>query len=156
RRHDAVPRARARVRRLQHRRRLGLRRHHALPRALGLRARAAGGGSGRRAPAQARARARRDPYDAAVTPPRHESKRQFYNREREQDRERFDREPSKLHTAELLVPWVTSCLRAGDTLLDIAGGSGAYASAIARALPVKVVGVDISESMVRQRAEDPL
>jgi len=54
------------------------------------------------------------------------------------------------------VPWVTSCLRPGDKLLDVAGGSGAYASAIVRALPVTVVGVDISESMIRQRSEDPL
>ena len=54
------------------------------------------------------------------------------------------------------MPWVTSCLRPGDKLLDVAGGSGAYASAIVRALPVTVVGVDISESMIRQRAEDPL
>ena len=61
-----------------------------------------------------------------------------------------------MRTAELLVPWVTSCLRPGDRLLDIAGGSGAYASAIVRALPVSVVGVDISESMIRQRSEDPL
>ena len=51
---------------------------------------------------------------------------------------------------------MTSCLRPGDKLLDVAGGSGSYASAIARALPVTVVGVDISESMIRQRSEDPL
>jgi len=51
---------------------------------------------------------------------------------------------------------VTSCLRPGDRLLDVAGGSGSYASAIVRALPVTVVGVDISESMIRQRFEDPL
>ena len=51
---------------------------------------------------------------------------------------------------------MTSCLRPGDTLLDVAGGSGTYASAIVRTLPVSVVGVDISESMVRQRFEDPL
>jgi ubiquinone/menaquinone biosynthesis C-methylase UbiE len=50
---------------------------------------------------------------------------------------------------------VTSCLRAGDRVLDIAGGSGSYASAIVRAASVDVVGVDISESMIRQRLEDP-
>ena len=85
-----------------------------------------------------------------------ESNKAFYDTERERDRERFAREPSKLHTAELLVPWVTSCLRPGHRVLDIAGGSGSYASAIVRALPVSVVGVDISESMIRQRFEDPL
>jgi SAM-dependent methyltransferase len=85
-----------------------------------------------------------------------ESNKAFYNSERERDRERFAHEPSKLHTAELLVPWVTSCLRPGDRVLDIAGGSGSYASAIVRALPVSVVGVDISESMIRQRFEDPM
>jgi SAM-dependent methyltransferase len=85
-----------------------------------------------------------------------ESNKAFYNSEREHDRERFAREPSKLHTAELLVPWVTSCLRPGDKLLDVAGGSGSYASAMVRAVPVTVVGVDISESMIRQRSEDPL
>lgn len=51
---------------------------------------------------------------------------------------------------------MTSCLRPGDRLLDVAGGSGSYASAIVRALPVEIVGVDISESMIRQRSEDPL
>jgi SAM-dependent methyltransferase len=91
-----------------------------------------------------------------VERPDRESNKDFYNSERERDRERFAQEPSKLHTAELLVPWVTSCLRPGDTLLDVAGGSGTYASAIVRTLPVSVVGVDISESMVRQRFEDPL
>ena len=84
------------------------------------------------------------------------SNKAFYNSERQRDRERFAHEPSKLHTAELLIPWVTSQLRAGDKILDIAGGSGSYASAIVRALPVSVVGVDISESMIEQRFEDPL
>jgi SAM-dependent methyltransferase len=91
-----------------------------------------------------------------VERPDRESNKRFYDTEREHDRERFAREPSKLHTAELLVPWVTSCLRPGDRLLDVAGGSGSYASAIVRVLPVEVVGVDISESMIRQRSEDPL
>jgi len=91
-----------------------------------------------------------------VERPDRASNKRFYDTEREHDRERFAREPSKLHTAELLVPWVTSCLRPGDRLLDVAGGSGSYASAIVRTLPVTVVGVDISESMIRQRFEDPL
>jgi SAM-dependent methyltransferase len=84
------------------------------------------------------------------------SNRAFYDSERENDRRRFRTEPSKLHTAALLVPWVTSNLRPDDRVLDIAGGSGSYASEIVRATPVAVVGVDISESMVRQRGEDPL
>src|SRR5205085_372102 len=95
-------------------------------------------------------------YDGAVERPDRESNKAFYDSERENDRARFAREPSKLHTAELLVPWVKSCLRPGDRVLDIAGGSGSYASAIARAASVDVVGVDISESMIRQRLEDPL
>jgi SAM-dependent methyltransferase len=57
---------------------------------------------------------------------------------------------------ELIVPWVTASLREGDRVLDIAGGSGAHASRIARAAHVDVVGLDISEEMVRQRGEDPL
>ena len=85
-----------------------------------------------------------------------ESNRTFYDSEREDDRSRFRTEPSKLHTAALLVPWVASHLTPDDRLLDIAGGSGSYASEIARAAPVAVVGVDLSESMVRQRGEDPL
>jgi SAM-dependent methyltransferase len=85
-----------------------------------------------------------------------QSNKAFYDSERPHDRERFGREASKLHTAELLVPWMTAALRPGDTVLDIAGGSGSYASAIVRAAPVTVVGVDISESMIRQRFEDPL
>jgi SAM-dependent methyltransferase len=39
---------------------------------------------------------------------------------------------------------------------DIAGGSGWYASQIVRAAPVTVVGLDISRSMIDQRAEDPM
>jgi SAM-dependent methyltransferase len=85
-----------------------------------------------------------------------ESNRSFYDSEREHDRGRFSTEPSKMHTAQLLVPWILSGLRSGDRVLDIAGGSGSYASQIIRAAAVSVVGVDLSASMVRQRGEDPL
>src|SRR5580765_2838201 len=85
-----------------------------------------------------------------------DSNRSFYDTEREHDRGRFSTEPSKVHTARLLVPWIVSRLERHDRVLDIAGGSGSYASQITRAAAVSVVGVDISESMVRQRAEDPL
>jgi SAM-dependent methyltransferase len=84
-----------------------------------------------------------------------ESNRAFYDSERQDDRKRFLLEPSKLHTAALLVPWIVSSLGSEDRLLDIAGGSGSYASQIVRAAPrVSIVGVDISESMIRQRGED--
>ncbi len=82
--------------------------------------------------------------------------RAFYDSEREDDRRRFDEEPSKVFLVETLVPWVASQLPPGARMVDIAGGSGVYASRIVRAAPVTVVGVDISESMVRQRGEDPM
>ena len=82
--------------------------------------------------------------------------RSFYNERRLDERLRYSEQPSKLHAAELLVPWVVSWLRPADRLVDIAGGAGTYASQIVRALPVEVVGLDISESMVEQRGEDPL
>jgi SAM-dependent methyltransferase len=85
-----------------------------------------------------------------------ETNRAFYNEERQDERTRFEAEPSKLHTAELLVPWLVSHLRPGDRLVDIAGGAGTYASRIVRTLDVEVVGLDISESMVEQRSRDPL
>jgi SAM-dependent methyltransferase len=44
----------------------------------------------------------------------------------------------------------------GARLIDIAGGSGAHASRIARAGAISVVGVDISETMIHQREQDPL
>ena len=61
-----------------------------------------------------------------------------------------------MHLTETLVPWVASQVPAGARILDIAGGSGVYASGIVRAAPVAVVGLDISRSMISQRAEDPL
>ena len=82
--------------------------------------------------------------------------RTFYNEHRLDERLRYSEEPSKVHAAELLVPWVTAQLRPGDTLVDIGGGAGTYASQIVRALSVTVAGVDISESMVEQRRADPL
>jgi SAM-dependent methyltransferase len=82
--------------------------------------------------------------------------RVFYDTEREDDRERFHKHPSKVFLTETLVPWVTSLVEPGARIVDIGGGSGAYASRIVRAAPVTVVGLDISESMVQQRAEDPL
>jgi SAM-dependent methyltransferase len=82
--------------------------------------------------------------------------RAFYDSEREDDRRRFDEQPSKVFMAEQLVPWVTSLVETGWRIVDIAGGSGVYASRIVRAAPVTVVGLDISESMVEQRGEDPL
>jgi len=82
--------------------------------------------------------------------------RAFYNEQRLSERQRFVQEASKVHASELLVPWIVSHLRAGERMLDIAGGAGTYASQIVRSLPVSVVGLDISESMVEQRGEDPL
>lgn len=82
--------------------------------------------------------------------------RAFYNEQRLGERHRFAEEPSKVHAAELLVPWIVPHLPAGSRVVDIAGGAGTYASQIVRAAPVTVVGLDISESMVAQRGEDPL
>jgi SAM-dependent methyltransferase len=84
--------------------------------------------------------------------------RQFYNAHAhaENDRRLFEIEPHRQHAMELIVPWVVASLRSGDRVLDIAGGSGAHASQIVRAAQVSVAGLDISQEMVRQRAEDPL
>ncbi len=72
------------------------------------------------------------------------------------ERRRFQHEPSRRNAAKLIVPWVARHLRPGDRIADIAGGVGMYASMIVRALPVEIVGLDISETMVEARAEDPL
>jgi ubiquinone/menaquinone biosynthesis C-methylase UbiE len=82
--------------------------------------------------------------------------RAFYDTQREHDRARFEAHPSKAFLAETLERWVGSALAPGARILDIAGGSGAYASRIVRAAPVTVVGLDISASMMEQRAEDPM
>src|SRR5579862_2635992 len=71
------------------------------------------------------------------------------------DRARAAVEPNRLHSLELVVSWVVSSLPPNARLIDIAGGSGAHASAIVRSSSIEVVGVDISETMVRQRMEDP-
>jgi SAM-dependent methyltransferase len=84
-----------------------------------------------------------------------DSNRAFYDTQRDEDRRRFE-SGSKAFQAETLVPWVVSHLERGARVLDVAGGSGVYASLIVRAAPVSVIGLDISSSMVRQRSEDPL
>src|SRR5262245_43662526 len=82
--------------------------------------------------------------------------RAFYDTQRANDRRRFEEEPSKAFLSEALVPWVVSAVPEGARVVDIAGGSGWYASRIVRAAPVTVVGLDISRSMIEQRAEDPM
>jgi SAM-dependent methyltransferase len=82
--------------------------------------------------------------------------RAFYDTQREHDRRRFEQEPSKAFVTDALVPWVVSALPPNARIVDIAGGSGWYASRIVRAAPVTVVGLDISSSMIEQRGEDPM
>jgi SAM-dependent methyltransferase len=85
-----------------------------------------------------------------------DANRAFYDSGLPAERSRFQVDPSKLHTAGLLVPWVLAALNPGDRVLDVAGGAGSYASEIVRRADVSVVGIDISEAMVRQRREDDL
>ena len=85
-----------------------------------------------------------------------ELNRAHYDENAADDRARAHVEANRLHSLELVVPWIVSSLGPGARLLDIAGGSGAHASRIVRASSISVVGVDISETMVRQRGEDPL
>jgi len=82
--------------------------------------------------------------------------RAFYDTQREHDRRRFEQEPSKAFVGDALVPWVVSALPSNARVVDIAGGSGWYASRIVRAAAVTVVGLDISTSMIEQRSEDPM
>jgi SAM-dependent methyltransferase len=84
------------------------------------------------------------------------SNKDFYNSQHPADRERFESRPGKIRSLEIVVPWIVSHLRPGDRVLDVGGGSGAYASQIVRSLPVTVVGLDLAEGMIRQRREDPL
>jgi SAM-dependent methyltransferase len=84
-----------------------------------------------------------------------ELNRAHYDTHAVEDRRRSEVEPYRLHSLELVVPWVASSLTAGARLLDVGGGSGAHASRLARA-GVDVVGLDISEAMVHQRLADPL
>jgi SAM-dependent methyltransferase len=85
-----------------------------------------------------------------------EENRAFYDTQRGHDRQRFEEHPSKAFLSETLVPWVVSALAPEARVVDIAGGSGWYASQIVRTAPVTVVGLDISRSMIDQRAEDPM
>jgi SAM-dependent methyltransferase len=84
-----------------------------------------------------------------------ELNRAHYDAHAAEDRRRSEVEAYRVHSLELVVPWVVSSLAAGGRLLDVAGGSGAHASRIARA-GIEVVGIDISEAMIRQRLADPL
>jgi SAM-dependent methyltransferase len=85
-----------------------------------------------------------------------EENRAFYDTQREHDRLRFEKEPSKAFLGEGIASWVLSALPPEARMIDVAGGSGWYASKIVRAAPVTVVGLDISRSMIEQRAEDPM
>jgi SAM-dependent methyltransferase len=81
--------------------------------------------------------------------------RLYSDEHRLDERQRFLVEPSRRSAERLLVPWVVSHLRDGASLVDIGGGAGTYASLIARARLVDVVGVDISPAAVAIRDEDP-
>jgi SAM-dependent methyltransferase len=79
-----------------------------------------------------------------------------YSEKWRDERRIFEQLPSRRNAEALIVPWVTSHLRDGARVADIAGGVGTYASRIVRARPVEVVGLDISEVMIQARTEDPL
>jgi SAM-dependent methyltransferase len=79
-----------------------------------------------------------------------------YSEKWRDERRVFEQLPSRRSAEALIVPWVTSHLQDGDRVADIAGGAGTYASQLVRARPVEVVGLDISETLIRARAEDPL
>jgi SAM-dependent methyltransferase len=81
--------------------------------------------------------------------------RVYSDEHRLDERQRFLVEPSRRNAERLLVPWITSHLREGSSLIDIAGGVGTYASLIAQARKIEVVGVDISPALVALRDEDP-
>jgi len=90
-----------------------------------------------------------------VERPDKESNRRFYDTQRDDDRRRFEQQGSKRFLGETLAAWLVPQLRNGDLVLDVAGGSGVYTSQLAQATGATVVGLDISESMVRQRGDDP-
>lgn len=52
------------------------------------------------------------------------------------------------------MPWIIGRMPAQGTLVDIAGGAGAYASQIVRRSGLQVVGVDISPELVAIRDQD--
>jgi SAM-dependent methyltransferase len=79
-----------------------------------------------------------------------------YSEKWRDERHVFEQLPSRRNAEGLIVPWVTSHLRDGARVVDIAGGVGTYASRIVRARPVEVVGLDISEVMIEGRRDDPL
>lgn len=81
--------------------------------------------------------------------------RLYSDEHRLDERQRFLVEPSRRSSEQLVVPWVTSHLRDGSSLIDIAGGVGTYASLIAQTRKIEVVGLDISPSLVAIRDEDP-
>jgi SAM-dependent methyltransferase len=82
--------------------------------------------------------------------------RAYSNVHRLTAREEFDHEPSRIDSRRLIIPWIVSHLQDGDRVIDVAGGVGTYASVIVRQRPVTVVGVDISEGVIRVRGEDPM
>jgi SAM-dependent methyltransferase len=95
------------------------------------------------------------PRIGAVRPDK-TANRLYSDEHRLDERQRFLVEPSRRNAERLIVPWVTSHLREGSSLVDIAGGVGTYASLIARARNIEVVGLDISPGLIAVRDEDPL
>src|SRR2546423_9152434 len=59
--------------------------------------------------------------------------RLYSDEHRLDERERFLVEPSRRSAERLLVPWITSHVPEGSSLVDIGGRVGTYASLIARA-----------------------
>jgi SAM-dependent methyltransferase len=79
-----------------------------------------------------------------------------YSEKWRDERHVFEQLPSRRNAAAMVVPWVTAHLADGTRVADIAGGAGTFASLIVRARPLEVVGLDISETLINARAEDPL
>src|SRR5215467_6606306 len=67
-----------------------------------------------------------------------------------------DTATTEIYTLSLHDALPISSLPEDARIVDIAGGSGWYASQMVRVAPLTVVGIDISRSMIEQRAEDPL